>query len=119
MSKKFYDDNEGIEREESINNYKELFTDFVKNPPSIEESLFQIFNSSGVTNDKIEEYIKKIKDESRKKVNDNYSNIKDPSLKFDNAVIMSIYSCEVEDNPKYSPYRVLNRNLVIENRKKE
>ena len=30
---------------------------------------------------------------------------------------MSIYSCEVEDNPKYSPYRVLNRNLVSENRK--
>lgn len=114
----FYDSNEGIELEESINNYKELFLDFPNNPPSFEESLFQLYNSSEITGDKANELIKYIKSKSEGKVNEKLSDIKEkyPSLDFYNAVIISSYTCEAEDH-NYSPYVILNRSMVSKNRK--
>jgi hypothetical protein len=118
MTLNFYDENEGIEREESINNYKELFTDLVQKPPTLEESLFHILNCSGLSNDKAEEYTKQLKADSEKQAHDNWEKINEkyPSLKFDEAAIIASYTCEAIDR-KYSPYKILNRNLVSKNRK--
>ena len=114
----FYDPNEGIEREESINNYKELFLEFSNNPPTIEESLLQLYQSSGITGDKANELIEEIKTKSKVRVNQKLSEIKEkyPSLDFDSAVIISSYTCEAEDYT-LSPYIILNRNMVTKNRK--
>ena len=57
MSLHFYCKNEDNEKEESINNYKDLFLDYVKNPPSLKEALNQIFISGGVPEKELKEYI--------------------------------------------------------------
>ena len=118
MSLNFYSKNEGIEREESINNYKELFIDYIKNPPSLKESLLQLFESCDISNDKVVKYTEQIESDSRQEVNNRWKAIsnKYPSLKFEEAVIITSYTIEAIDS-NYSPYRVLNRNLVSENRK--
>jgi len=118
MSLNFYDSEEGIEKEESINNYKELFIEFIENPPTLEESLLQIFNSSGLDSDQIDKNINQLKKDCKDKIEPNFNKIKEkyPSLTFDDAIIISTYTCEAIDS-KYSPYKILNKNLVSENRK--
>lgn len=114
----FCDNNEGFEQEESINKYKELFIDFIQNPPSLKESLVQLFTSAGLSNNKINNYSKEIESTSEKFVNDNWNKItgKYSSLKRDEAIIILTYTSEAIDS-SYNPYKILNRNLVSKNRK--
>ena len=49
MSIYFYDDNENVEKEESIDNYKNLFLEYYQKRPTLEEALDQMFISSGAT----------------------------------------------------------------------
>ena len=114
----FYDPNEGIERDESINNYKELFAEYKNKLPTIEESLFQLLNSTDLAQNKIYEYIYYIKNASKKPINDNLDKIKEkyPELTYNQALIIASYTVESPDGD-YSPYRILNRNMVSENRK--
>lgn len=118
MSKNFYDKNEGIENDESINKYKELFTDYISNPPTLDESLEQIFISGGLDIGKVNEFIKQLRKDCENRLNDTWKEIKknNPSLTYEQAIIISTYTCEAID-PEYSPFRILNRNLVSENRK--
>ena len=118
MSLTFYDNNEGIEIEESINNYKDLFLEIAKNPPTLKESLLQLFSSSGLTNDKVEEFSENIIFKSKKKVEENLSKINEkyPKIQFDEAVIISSYTCEAEDR-SFSPYNILNKNMISQKRK--
>ena len=117
MSTKFYDKNEGIEREESINNYKHLFSEFVTKLPSLDESLEQIFKSGGLENSKINIFIKQLRDDCEKNLKDRWDDIykKYPSLTHEQAIIIASYTCEAMDS-QYSPYLILNRNLVSNNR---
>ena len=48
MSLHFYCNGEDNEKEESINNYRDIFTDFLDNPPSLKQALSQIFTAGGV-----------------------------------------------------------------------
>ena len=117
MSTKFYDKNEGIEREESINNYKHLFSEFVTKLPSLDESLEQIFKSGGLEDSKINIFIERLRDDCEKNLKDRWDDIykKYPSLTHEQAIIIASYTCEAMDS-QYSPYLILNRNLVSNNR---
>ena len=118
MSINFYDKNEGIEKDESIDNYKELFTDFTINPPTLDESLEQIFISGGLDEGKINLFIKQLRKDCEDRLKDTWKEIKEknPSLTYEQAIIISSYTCEAIDR-RYSPFRILNRNLVSQNRK--
>ena len=85
MSINFYDKNEGIEKDESIDNYKELFTDFTINPPTLDESLEQIFVSGGLDEGKINLFIKQLRKDCEDRLKDTWKEIKEknPSLTYE------------------------------------
>ena len=114
----FYDPNEGIEKEESINNYKELFSEYKNNLPNLKESLFQLLDSTDLAKNKIDEYIDFIKKESEDTIDEKLTEIKEkyPQITYDQAVIIASYTVEAPDTD-YSPYRILNKNMVSKNRK--
>ena len=119
MSLHFYAFGEDKEKEESINNYKDLFIPYIDNPPTIEDALRQIFISGGVPEKEVDEYIIDI----IKKVNkllenkERASKIKEkyPNITHEDSVIISTYTREAL-NSEYSPYKILNRNLASDNR---
>ena len=114
----FYDPNEGIEKEESINNYKELFSEYIYNLPTLRESLFQLLDSTDLAKNKIDEYYDYIKKESESTIDKKLAKIKEkyPKITYDQAVIIASYTVEAPDT-NYSPYRILNKNMVSDNRK--
>ena len=67
MTFNFYDPNEEFENKESINNYIGLFLEYVFNPPTLKESLLQLFNSSGLIGNQADDYIIDIISKSEKK----------------------------------------------------
>ena len=67
MTFNFYDSNEDIEKEESINKYRELFIEYVNNPPNLKDSLIHLFNSSGITGNKADKLYKDIIEKKKKK----------------------------------------------------
>jgi len=119
MSLHFFAYGEDKEKEESINNYKDLFIQYVDNPPSIKESLRQIFISGGVSDNEVEEYINHMIKKVNKFLNEKerVSKIKDkyPNITHEDSVIITTYTCEAL-NSEYSPYKILNRNLANDNR---
>jgi len=119
MSLHFFAYGEDNEKEESINNYKELFIKFVDNPPSIEEALKQIFISGGVPDNQVDEYITHMINKINKFLNEKEreSKIKEkyPNVTHEDSVIITSYTCEALKS-EYSPYKILNRNLASDNR---
>ena len=119
MSLHFFAYGEDNEKEESINNYKELFIKFVDNPPSIEEALKQIFISGGVPDNQVDEYIthmiKKINEFLNEKERESKIKEKYPNVTHEDSVIITSYTCEALKS-EYSPYKILNRNLASDNR---
>ena len=120
MSLHFYAVGEDNDKEESINNYKDLFLPYLDNPPSIEDALKQIFISGGLSNNKISLYIndinEKINDLLDKKGRESKIKEKYPNITHNDCVIISSYTLEAL-NSEYSPYRILNRNLANDDRK--
>lgn len=121
MSLHFCCDNENNEKEESIDNYKDLFIDYINNHPTLEEALHQLFKSGGVPANEIDEYIKDIKDNAKEFLIDDKDRkykIKEkyPNITVEESFIIFSYTSEAKD-PEFSPYKILNRNLVSENRK--
>ena len=57
MSLHFYCNGEDNEKEESINNYRDIFTDFLDNPPSLKQALSQIFIAGGVPKNELNDYV--------------------------------------------------------------
>ena len=117
MSLNYYEE-EDINKESSIDNFYYLFTEYEQKPPTLHEALFHMFKSccSDEDIDKlILDIIKRCKnkiDEKRfKEIKKIYSNIL-----LEDAYIICSYSCE-SYNRKYSPYRILNSNLVSGNRR--
>ena len=75
-----------------------------------------MFISTGITDQKAYELTEDILTKSEKFVEYNYDSIKDkyPSLFREEAKIIFSYNCESKD-PNYSPYKILNKNLCLEN----
>ena len=117
MSLYFYTEKEEYSKEESVNNYKDLFKDYIDNPPTLSDALNQIFIKSGVTEDKLKDLIEDIISKTEKVVNKNIKEInnKYPKVSLEDAKIISSYTCESKDK-RYSPYKILNKNLVSDNR---
>ena len=121
MSLHFYCENEDNVKEESIDHYKDLFLEISGNPPNLErlkEALNQIFISGGVSEKEVNEYTndlinnsKEVVDKRKFQINEKY-----PNISYDESLIISSYTCEAKQS-KFSPYKILNRNLVRENRK--
>ena len=124
MSINFFPDEEGCPKnnEETINNYKDLFKDYGSNLPSLKEALLHLYNSSGLSEQESNKYTNEILNKTKYELgkNDFYNNkIKKtyPNISFDEAQIIASYTYEA-DIETYSPYRILNINLVSEDRKK-
>ena len=118
MSLHYFCVGEDNEKEESINNYKDLFLEYIDNPPPLKEALKQIFIAGGVRENEVNDYVNDI----TTKVNILYEKrkliIKEkyPNISFEDSLIICSYTCEAI-NQEFSPYRTLNRNLASDNRK--
>ena len=78
MSNYFYisDEENNTPKEESINKYLKLFSEYINNPPKLDEALCQMFLSVGASEDKIKELIKFNKDTTKDYLEDNWEDIK-------------------------------------------
>ena len=118
MSTHFYSPDEDIIKEESINNYKHIFKDYYKNYPTLREALEQLYLNCGATKEKANSLIDDIIARAEKRVNEdkkidiekNY-----PNLTLEEKETISSYTYEAEEK-QYNLYRILNTNLVKDNR---
>ena len=119
MSVRFYaEEEERITKEDSINNYNDLFKDFIKKPPNIEEALRQMLFSYEAPREEINDLVEDIFKKSKSTIEKNFDQIRKeyPNISKDEAIIISSYTCESKQ-VNYSPYKMLNRALVSKNRK--
>ena len=113
MSIIYYSEEEDNNKEESINKYKELFSEYKTQKPSLSDALEQMFLSAGANKNKSNDLTKDILLKCESKINDNFDEIskKYPNITKNDAYIICSYTCESKDK-KFSPYRILNQNLV-------
>ena len=118
MSLIFYSEQEDNNKEESINKYKDLFINYEQKLPTLEEALNQMFISAGADKIKSDKLIKDILLKCKETIDDNLDKIKEKYNKInkEDAYNICSYTCESEKQ-EYSPYRIMNQNLVSENRK--
>ena len=120
-SRLFYNKEEENINKESINNYKYLFAQYENNIPTLEEALIQLFKS-----EKYEKFVDDAKanylafdiiNQCKRKINPIFNIIKQKykNISINDAYIICSYTCEsIEED--YSPYRLLNKNLVLSDR---
>ena len=118
MSLDFYCEEEENNREESINKYKNIFTNYESNPPTLSEALSQMFESCELDKNKVKELIDDILSKCKKRIDPDFYTIKNKysNITKEDAFIICSYTCESKEG-KYSPYRILNQNLVSDDRK--
>lgn len=118
MANNFHPDEENNNRDESINNYIDLFIDYENSLPSLQEALYQMFKSSNLNEEKCNQLIKEILDKCKMVIDKNFEEIKKKYNKItkNDAYIICAYTCEARDI-QYSPSRILNRNLISSNRR--
>ena len=114
MSLNFYCESEEKNNgEESINDHQNIFSICENNPPSLSEALAQMFNSYKLDKNKVNELIEDILKKSEERIKPEFEVIKKKygNITNEDAYIISSYTCESKEY-KYSPYRILNQNLV-------
>ena len=115
----FYPANEDIQKYDSVDNYQQIFIEYSKKVPSIEEALHELFLSTGISDQKAYELMEDILSKAKKVVEFNYEliNKEYQTITTTDAIIISSYTCECEtEYSNYSPYKILNRKLNEENR---
>ena len=119
MSLRFYSDKEDIiKNDDSINNYKEIFEEYKKKIPTLDEALNEMYSSAANLSDS---KVKALKDDilakSAEIIQNNFEIIKKkyPLITKEDAQIISSYNC-IPYDPNFSPYKILNNNLCEENR---
>ena len=117
MSYFFYSDQENNNQKESINKYKGLFLNYEKEKPSLSQALDQMFTSSNADSIQSKDLVDDILLKCKSTIKENLEKIKQkyPNISMEDANIICSYTCESK-NKKFSPYRLLNSNLVSENR---
>ena len=118
MSLYYYINNESVSKT-SINDYEYIFDDFITETPTLIEALMQMYTSSGVSwikSNKINNEIISKVDQHLKK-NDIF--IKNPCVSFEEAQMITTYTYELSniEDSNYNIYKILNGNLVSEDRK--
>ena len=118
MARVFYSEEEDNYKEESVNKYKDIFSEYEKKIPTLSEALSQMFISSGADMKKANGLIKDILSKCKETIDDNLEKIKEKNDKItkEDAYIICSYTCETEEG-EYNPYRILNTNLVSKNRR--
>ena len=96
MSLIFYSEEENNNKEESINNYKEMFLDYENKNPTLSEALNQMFISSGAEINQSNELVKDILLKCKSTIDDNLVKIikEYPNITKDDAYIICSYTCE-------------------------
>ena len=119
MSLIFYCKEEDNNREESINKYQNLFSNYEKNPPSLKEALNQMFKNSNINNNKVNELTEDLLNKCKEKIDEKYDEIKNKynNISKEDAYIICSYTCESKERD-YSPYRILNQSLVSDDRER-
>ena len=112
-----YEDQE-IGDEISINKYKDLFLPLLKQIPSLEEALDQLYNSMNINDVKSQR--NKVIKECKEKIEKNFEKIKKihPNITKNEALIINTYTYE-DSETKLSPYKILNNNLISDGKKNE
>ena len=106
MSLNQYDEGEEIEKkDDTINNYEDLFTPYLNNPPTLKEALIHLFTSFGLDQDKANEMATNIISICDKRIEQKLSEIKNkyPEISFEDAKIIASYSCESSYSSDYNP----------------
>ena len=118
MSLNFYAPEEVCEKEESINNYKSLFSSYKNLKLNLPDSLYQMFENQKLSNIKCKELTQDILNKCKSKIDQRVAKIKNKykNISIEEAYIICSYTCESKES-EYSPYKILNKNLVSENRK--
>ena len=105
---------QAIEKEEkkvqSVDDYKDLFTPFIKETPTLENALYQLYASENILN--IKAQVEKIISESKKIVDKKFEEIKKiyPNLTKNEALIICSYKYK-DEKEELSPSEILNKNL--------
>ena len=107
MSLYFYNEKEDENKEESINNYKNLFLEYTTNPPTLESALQQMFVNSGINTNNSNQFIQDIITKTEKVYNKNIDKIKIkyPNINKEDIKIISAYTCESMDKNYSSSFR--------------
>ena len=118
MSKIFYLEEEENEKDESISKYNDLFAQYISNIPTLNNALYEMYVLSNLSHEKALDLTNDIIIKCMNKVDSNLIEIKNkhPNISRDDAIIITSYTCESKDE-NYSPYRILNKNLVSDDRK--
>ena len=120
MSKSFYSENEEMNFEESLNKYEFLFKDIELKPPTLEEALIELFRNAGLSEKDSKEIYNHLYKICNNRVNEKWDEIRkqNPKISKTDALIISSYTYEPKAMyKKFSPYRLLNTNLVSADRK--
>ena len=118
MSLHLFSEKEENNKPETVNNYKNLFESYESNLPTLSEALEQMFKSESLDEENVEKLTNDILNKCKKVINDNYDDIKNKykNLSKEDSEIICAYTCESLNND-YSPYKILNKNLVSQNRR--
>ena len=76
MSLNFYCEEEENNREESINKYKNLFSNYESNSPSLSEALIQMFESCELESDKVKRFTEDIISKCKERIDPDFNEIK-------------------------------------------
>lgn len=109
---------------QSINDFKELFTDYENNTPTLEEALYQMFISSNFEERKSKNLAQKIVKNCQDKINEiyRYNNkynhfLESLKITKEEACIICSYTYESEEEKDFLPYKILNKSLLSEDKR--
>ena len=123
MSQKFYSENEENNFEESLNNYEYLFKNYIgdsKQKITLEEPLIELFRNAGASINEAKQIYDDLYLVCNNKINQNWEKIRQENkfISKRDALIISSYTYEAKPMySRFSPYRLLNTNLVANDRK--
>lgn len=117
--KNFYADSEECSKLESIEKYIYLL-EIYKEKPTLEEALLDLFENANLTKAEAKEIYNHLYATCKHTIDKNLEKIKaeNPKITREDALIISSYTYEPKNKyKKYSPYTLLNKNMVESNRK--
>ena len=120
MSDKFYSQNEELNFDDSLDKYEILFKDMNSKPPTLEEALIEMFRNAQLSPKESKEIYDHINLVCSNRINEKWDLIKaeHPDISKNDALIISSYTYEPKKMyEKFSPYRLLNTNLIATDRK--
>ena len=116
----FHSENEQLNLDESLDKYEYLFKDFRDNPSTLAEALTELLENARLTKKDAKELYDHLYLMCNQRVQDKWSLIEQEhkNISKNDALVISSYTYEPKIKfEKFSPYRLLNTNLVATDRK--